>query len=125
MYGVGRWGEREGDGFPLINCHSFPGYFVRKTCPGEKEFPEALPTQRLGRGNAFPPWSWSILALSSGFLSSPAAPAHLPWGPDCVVRRALPSTQPARPLAQISILSPDGSLASWTLQVSQVQLVQE
>lgn len=56
-----------GDGFPLINCHNFPGYFVRKTCPGEKEFPEALPTQRLGRGNAFPPWSWSILALSSGF----------------------------------------------------------
>lgn len=31
-------GEREGYGFPLINCHSFPGYFVGKTCPGEKEF---------------------------------------------------------------------------------------
>lgn len=30
--------EREGYGFPPINCHSFPGYFVRKTCPGEKEF---------------------------------------------------------------------------------------
>lgn len=31
--------------FPLINCHNFPGYFVRKTCPGEKEFPEALPAK--------------------------------------------------------------------------------
>jgi hypothetical protein len=35
----GGGGEREEYGFPLINCHSFPGYFVRKTCPGEKEFP--------------------------------------------------------------------------------------
>lgn len=52
-------------------------------------------------------WSvWSALPLPrlhlaprcsdqpSGFLSSPAVPAHLPWGPDATACRALPSVRP-------------------------------
>lgn len=69
VYGVEKWGEREGDGFPLINCHSFPGYFVRKTCPGEKEFLllllrdwEGDTPSLLGRGIL---WPFSLAATCS------------------------------------------------------------
>lgn len=63
VYGVEKWEEREGGGFPLINCHSFPGYFVRKTCPGEKEFlllllrdweGDTLPSLAVGYCGPFP-----------------------------------------------------------------------
>lgn len=76
VYGVGRWGEREGYGFPLINCHSFPGYFVRKTCPGEKEFLLALALKHssypeIGKGILLP--SWPGMEYTGPFLWFPPA----------------------------------------------------